>query len=145
MNRTRLINLSMPFFFLAFGAWIFLTSLSMGKTEGTFPRLVGIFTFIVALFQFYFDLMNRENKDKFKGSNLLKVAEAVAVISLYVFLLGKIGYIIDTALVAFYVMTSLGYRCFRISVPVAVCFSLSAFFLFKVLLGVPLPMIWLDF
>jgi hypothetical protein len=145
MNRIRLINLAMPFFFTIFGLWIFVTSLEMGKIEGTFPRLIGIFVFVVALFQFYFDFANKGNKDRFRESNLLKVAEGIAVISLYVYLLRKIGYIIDTSLVSSYVMTTLGYRKFHISLPVAVFFSLGAFFIFKVLLGVPLPMIWLDF
>ncbi|MDR3280285.1 MAG: tripartite tricarboxylate transporter TctB family protein [Synergistaceae bacterium] len=145
MKRSKLINLTMPVFFALFGLWILFTSRNMGKLEGTFPRMVGVLTFIVALFQLYFDVRLEDHKDKFRGCNLRKVIEALVAMSLYVFMLNKIGYLLDTALIAFYIMHSLGYRKYGLAVPIAVAFSLGAFFVFKILLGVPLPTILLDF
>ena len=77
----------MPVFFVIFSIWIIVTAYQMGSEEGTFPLMVGGFQLIVALFQLYFDLTKSEHVNKFKNSNVWKVIEAVAVMSLYVFLL----------------------------------------------------------
>lgn len=145
MSRSKIINLTMPVFFILFSIWVILTSMSMGRMEGTFPRMVGAFTLIVALFQLHFDVKKTDHKDKFTGCNVPKVLEAITVLAIYVYTLNKIGYIIGTALLAFYVMRSLGYRKYRVSITMSLVFSLGAFFIFRVLLGVPLPTIWLDF
>lgn len=145
MLKSKLINLTMPIFFVLFALWILTTGIHMGKSEGTFPLMVGSFMLIIALFQLGFDLNRSNHKDKFQGSNIPKVIEAVAMLFIYVFMLDRIGYVIDTSLLAFYVMYSLGYRKYSIAIPLAIAFALAAFVIFKVLLGVTLPMIFFDF
>ena len=135
----------MPVFFVIFSIWIIVTAYQMGSAEGTFPLMVGGFQLIVALFQLYFDLTKSEHVNKFKNSNVWKVIEAVAVMSLYVFMLKKIGYVIDTTVLAIYTMVTLGYRRWGVVFISAVSITAVVFFVFKVLLNVPLPMLFFEF
>ncbi len=111
----------------------------MGKAEGTFPYMIGVFTLIVGVFQLFFDLVKKEHADKFKDSNIFKVIEFLVVLSCYIFLFKKIGYIADTTLLAFYAMYSLGYKNIKVAFPLAVLISCVAYFVFSVFLAVPLP------
>ncbi len=145
MNKSKLINLTMPAFFIVFFALVVYATTSMAPTEAVFPRMVGVFSLVVSCFQFYFDIKKKDHKDKFQGCNVLKVLEATAVLFLYIFLMKKIGYVIDTILLSFYTMFALGYRKIKVAVPVAVILTLIIFFIFKVLLRVSLPMAFFDF
>ena len=139
MNRSKAINLSMPIFFVFFSIYVISSTSSMGKAEGTFPYMIGLFTLVVGAFQLFFDLVKNDHVDKFRNSNVPKVIEFLAVLSCYVFLFRKIGYIADTTLLSFYVMYSLGYRNIKAAVLLAVIFSCVAYFVFSVFLDVPLP------
>jgi putative tricarboxylic transport membrane protein len=145
LSKEKAINLIMPVFFVIFSIWIIVTAYQMGSEEGTFPLMVGGFQLIVALFQLYFDLTKSEHVNKFKNSNVWKVIEAVAVMSLYVFMLKKIGYVIDTTVLAIYTMVTLGYRRWGVVFISAVSITAVVFFVFKVLLNVPLPMLFFEF
>lgn len=145
MSKEKAINLIMPVFFVIFSIWIIVTAYQMGSEEGMFPLMVGSFQLIVALFQLYFDLTKSEHANKFKNSNVWKVIEAVAVMSLYVFMLKKIGYVIDTTVLAIYTMVTLGYRRWGVVLISAVSITAAVFFVFKVLLNVPLPMLFFEF
>ncbi len=139
MNWSKAINLSMPVFFICFSIYVIASTFPMGKAEGTFPYMIGVFTLIVGVFQLFFDLVEKEHADKFKGSNILKVIEFLGVLSCYIFLFKKIGYIADTTLLAFYAMYSLGYKNIKVAVPLAALISCVAYFVFSVFLAVPLP------
>ena len=64
---------------------------------------------------------------------------------IYVFLLKKIGYIIDTFILCFFVIRSLGYKKTGVTLLCSALAVACVFFIFKVLLSVPLPMRLLDF
>lgn len=145
MTRAKLVNLSVSVFFILFSIWIIKTGWEMGAEEGTFPLMVGVFQLIVALFQLYFDLQGNNHVNKFEESNVWKVIEATAVMLCYVYLLKKIGYIIDTTLLSIYLMLTLGYRRIKIIIPASIGFTLVVFVVFKVCLRVPLPMVFFDF
>ena len=89
--------------------------------------------------------MKREAIVKLEGVNLSMVGVTILALAAYVFLLKKIGYIIDTFLLCAFIIRSLGYKRFGI---IALCSALAVaatFGVFKVILSVPLPMIFLDF
>ncbi|WP_101909705.1 tripartite tricarboxylate transporter TctB family protein [Marasmitruncus massiliensis] len=145
MNRSKLINLTMPAFFVGFFVWVILSTMSMEKSEAIFPRMIGVFSLAVSFFQLYSDLKKADHKDKFQNSNVLKVLEATAVLFIYILLMKKIGCLIDTVLLSFYTMYALGYRKLKVAVPVSVLLTLVVFLVFKLLLRVPLPMLFFDF
>ena len=80
-----------------------------------------------------------------QGVNLKMVGITLLALLVYVFLLKKIGYVIDTFLLCAFIIRSLGYRKYGM---IAVCSAVAVaavFVIFKVVLSVPLPMIILDF
>ncbi len=82
---------------------------------------------------------------KLEGVNLAMVGMTVLALVIYVVLLKKIGYVIDTFLLSAFIMRALGYKKLPV---IAICSALAVavtFFVFKMLLSVPLPMILLDF
>lgn len=145
MNRSKLINLTMPAFFAVFFIWVILSTMHMEASEAVFPRMIGVFSLVVSAFQLYFDLKKTDHKDNFQNSNVVKVLEAAAVLFIYILLMNRIGYVIDTVLLAFYTMYALGYRKLKVAVPFSILLTLIIFLIFKLLLRVPLPMLFFDF
>ena len=84
-------------------------------------------------------LRRKDHEDRFAQSNLLKVAELLAVLCIYVFLLKKAGYFICTSVLMFYMMLTQGYKRYAVAALTSVLFTALVFFVFKVLLNVPLP------
>ena len=79
------------------------------------------------------------------GVNLPMVGITLLVLIAYVFLLKKIGYVMDTFILCAVIIRILGYQKPGIT---ALCSALAValtFFVFKGLLSVPLPMVFLDF
>lgn len=139
MNKNKLIALIMPVFFTAFSIWVLVTGTRMGENLGAFPRLVGVFTLVVAIFHLVDVLRRKEFDNNFEDSNLLKVLELLAVLGIYVALLKHVGYFICTSLLMFYVTVAQGYKKYLTAAVASVGFTLAVFFVFKVLLNVPLP------
>ncbi len=141
--KNKLIALIMPVFFLVFSVWVYVSGRALGENLGKFPRLIAIFTFCVAVFHLVDVLRRNDHEDKFADSNLLKVLELLAVLAIYVVLFKRLGYIICTSLLMFYVTVAQGYKKYITTAIVSVVFTLIVFFVFKVLLKVPLPTLFL--
>ena len=136
-NKQLMIELAMPVAFMLMAAYVIVKGLSMGS-EGVFPIMCAG----VLLVQ---TLMKREVVVKLEGVNLPRVGLTLLTLLVYVFLLKKIGYAIDTFLLCALVIRSLGYKKFHVIVPCSVIAVAVTFVIFKVLLSVPLPMVFLDF
>lgn len=138
-----MINLLMPLFFIVFGCFIICTALEMNTEEGTFPLMIGGVTLIVALFQFVKDIQAKKSRSNFISCNLLKVIEVIFSLMLYIFFLNKVGYVIDTVVLASYIMLTLGYKKYRLIFLSATIIVGAAFTIFKLFLRVPLPMLFI--
>lgn len=115
------------------------------ESEGVFPIMSAGVLLLCAVYLFMEVLVKREAIVKLEGVNLSMVGVTILALAAYVFLLKKIGYIIDTFLLCAFIIRSLGYKRFGI---IALCSALAVaatFGVFKVILSVPLPMIFLDF
>ncbi|MBF4692112.1 tripartite tricarboxylate transporter TctB family protein [Fusibacter ferrireducens] len=144
MNKDKRVTLSMPIFFILFGLWLIFASSSMAKIEGAFPRMIGIFTLIVALYQLYSDLRATTYKNKFKDANILKVAMILIVLIVYTVLFDKIGYMIDTFLLSLFTMITLGYKNKMKAAMLSFLITTGVFLIFSILLKVPLPTLFLN-
>lgn len=141
--KNKLIALIMPVFFIAFSVWVYLSGRAMGENLGKFPRLIAVFTFCVAIFHLVDVLRRKDHENNFQHSNLRKVLELLAVLAIYVVLFKRLGYIICTSLLMFYVIVAQGYKKYAIAASVSVGFTLVVYFIFKILLKVPLPTLFL--
>ncbi len=145
MNKKQLaIELAMPVVFVLVSIYIIVQAIPM-KGEGIFPIMSAGVLLICAVYLFFETLIKKEVVVKLEGVNLGKVGITLLALLIYVILIKKIGYIIDTFLLCVFIVRFLGYKKIGIT---AFCSALAVgatFFIFKVLLSVPLPMIFLDF
>lgn len=145
MNKKQLlIELAMPVVFILAAIYIILKAISM-KGEGVFPIMSAGVLLICAVYLFFEVLVKKEVIVKLEGVNLVMVGITLLALVVYVVLLKKIGYIIDTFLLCVFIIRSLGYKKTGITVLCAVLAVAATFVVFKVVLSVPLPMIFLDF
>lgn len=143
MNKNKLIALSSPLVFLVFGIWIRVSTLSMTKRDSVFPNLVAYMVIVVSIIDLIFVYRKTEHKNRFQGVNTLKLFQSLAAMFLYVILLKKIGFIIDTLLLSAFTMWTLDYRNYKLLPLISVLITAVVFFIFYYLLKVPLPTIWL--
>ena len=144
MKKQLYIELAMPVVFILAAIYIIIKASPM-ESEGVFPIMSAGVLLLCAVYLFMEVLVKREAIVKLEGVNLSMVGVTILALAAYVFLLKKIGYIIDTFLLCAFIIRSLGYKRFGI---IALCSALAVaatFGVFKVILSVPLPMIFLDF
>lgn len=144
-KKKILIDLSMPIVFIAISLWMIIESATFTGEEGGFPTLIGYFMLIVALFILFTTLMQKESKVNFKNINKRKVIVVFIALVLYVALFKLIGYVLSTFFLCAYVITTLGYKNYKLTMLISVGVTLVVFVLFKIVLGVPLPLLLLDF
>ncbi len=143
MTKNKIISLMCPVIFLAFGIFIKVSASSMSARDASFPNLVAYLIIGVSIIQLIVDFRKKDHKDRFQGVNFLKIAECVAAMCLYIFLLKKIGFFIDTLLLTAFTMYALEYKNYKILAVSSVIITIVVFAVFKWLLRVPLPTIWL--
>lgn len=143
MNKNKMIALASPLVFLVFGIWIRFSTLSMTKRDSVFPNLVAYMVIIVSMIDLISVYRKTEHKNRFKGVNTLKLFQCLAAMFLYVFLLKKIGFVIDTLFLTAFTMWVLDYRNYKILPLVSILITAVVFIIFYYLLNVPLPTLWL--
>ena len=144
MKKQLYIELAMPVVFILAAIYIIIKAIPM-ESEGVFPIMSAGVLLLCAVYLFMEVLVKREAIVKLEGVNLSMVGVTILALAAYVFLLKKIGYIIDTFLLCAFIIRSLGYKRFGI---IALCSALAVaatFGVFQVILSGPLPMIFLDF
>lgn len=143
MNKNKMIALASPLVFLVFGIWIRFSTLSMTKRDSVFPNLVAYMVIVVSMIDLISVYRKTEHKNRFKGVNTLKLFQCLAAMFLYVFLLKKIGFVIDTLFLTAFTMWVLDYRNYKILPLVSILITAVVFIIFYYLLNVPLPTLWL--
>lgn len=145
MNKKQLIiELAMPIVFILISIYVIVTARGMGE-EGVFPIMSAGLLLLCAVYLLAEILIKKKQVVKLEGVNLTMVGVTILTLIVYVLLLKKIGYIIDTLLLCAFIMRSLGYKKYGIIAICSVVTILAVFVIFKVLLAVPLPLIFLDF
>jgi len=144
-KKKLLIDLSMPIAFIALSLWMIIESATFTGEEGGFLTLIGYFMLIVALFILLTTLKQKESKVNFKNINKRKVIEVLVALALYVAMFKLIGYVLSTFLLCAFVITTLGYKNHKLTAFTSAGVTLVVFVLFKIVLGVPLPLLFLDF
>lgn len=141
MTKNKITSLLCPLAFLAFGIWMRISTLSFQKRDATFPNMIAYVTIVIAVIDLIFELRKLDHKDRFKGVNFIRLVACLAVMFLYVFLLKKIGFLLDTILLCGFTMWILGYKRWKILIPSAIGIALVVFGVFYGLMNVPLPTI----
>jgi len=143
MTKHKLISLLCPLAFLVFGIWIRISCMSFQKRDAMFPSLISYVTIAIALIDLVSEFRRPDHKDRFKNVNFVRLIACVAVLFLYVFLLKKVGFFVDTMLLCGFTMWILGYRRWKVLIPCSILISAVVFGVFYGLMKVPLPTIFL--
>lgn len=145
MNKKQLIiELAMPIVFALVSVYVIVKAIPM-ESEGVFPIMSAGVLLACAVYLFVETLIKQKAVVKLEGVNLPMVGLTILALVLYVVLLKRIGYLIDTFLLCAFIMRFLGYKKLGVIGICSLAAVIGTFFVFKVLLSVPLPMIFLDF
>ena len=143
MNKNKMIALSSPLVFLVFGIWIRISTMSMTKRDSVFPNLVAYMVIAVSIIDLISIYRKTEHKNRFQGINVPKLLECLGAMFVYVILLKKIGFLIDTLFLTAFTMWVLDYRNYKRLPLLSVLITAAVFIIFYYLLKVPLPTLWL--
>ena len=145
MNKKQLaIELAMPIAFIIMGIYVIVEAMGMGS-EGVFPTMSAGVLLLCAVYLIFETLKKQKAVVKLEGVNLKMVGITLLTLMVYVFIIKKIGYVIDTFLLCAFIIRSLGYKKYPMIVLCSAAAVGVTFFIFKILLSVPLPMVFLDF
>lgn len=141
--KNKIVSLISPIAFLAFGIWLRLSANGFTKRDAMFPKLVSMAIIVIAVVDLIVELTKKQHKDRFAGVNFLRILMCLVAMFLYVSLLKKIGFFLDTLLLTAFTMWTLDYKNYKVLPVAALVITTIVFVMFKVLLKVPLPTIWL--
>lgn len=140
-----LLELSMPAAMAALGIYVLNASQKIKpKSAGVFPRLCAWVMLIGVVITVIQIIISKKKTTHFEGKKWWKALLLLAMIGLYIFLLPKIGYLIPTIALCASVMVLLQYRNWTVVSLVSVIAVAVIFVLFKIILKVPLPMLFLN-
>lgn len=142
-KKKQIVELSFPVFLALLGIFIVVVSFNYGS-EGIFPRMVGGGLTLSSLGLIIKIIKNKAYVTNFEGKNIKNVASIVLALLAYIFLFNSIGYIISTFILAAFVIYQLGYRNIVVNLIVSAAATGVVFVIFKILLKVSLPVLFLN-
>ena len=141
MSKNKIVSLACPAFFFLFGIWVKISTMSFASRDATFPTMIAYATIVISIIDFIVELRKTEHKDRFGNVNFVALLSCIASMYVYTFLLKKIGFFLDTALLCAFTMWILGYRRWKVLIPSAILISALVFGAFYGLMKVPMPTI----
>lgn len=144
MKKNKIVNLLCPTAFLLFGAWVFMACASMSRGNRMFPQIVAVLTVLIAVVGIINVLCDENTKPVFSSDvNYAKLATCVLSICVYIFLMKKIGFYIDTLFLTSFNTWNMGYRRYHMIAMSSVLITTVVFFTFYFLIKAPLPTLFL--
>ena len=148
-----LLNNALSLCFFLFGIWVIWLSHQLKVTEGTelgydlafYPGLLGWFILVTSLIILLRQLFLKDGGDYdglrvFKNPGFMKrVGGSVLLVALYVSFVSIVGYLLLTPIFLFAFICALGNRNFINAIFVSIAITGSIYFLFWILLYIPLP------
>ena len=135
-KKDILLELSLPVVMAALGIFVLIKAESIKpKSAATFPRICAVLMLIGVAVTILQILVTKKKTTHFEGLRVEKALLLLLMILVYTILLPRIGYII----------LLLNYRKLPV-IGLCSCIAVVVIFvLFKIILKVPLPMLFLDF
>jgi len=140
-----ILELSMPAVMTALAIYVLRESYTFKqKAVGEFPRiiayvmLVGVVVTLIEMF------LNKKKSVNFSGKKVYKALLLVAMLVVYALIIPKVGYMIPSLVLCAAIMVILNYKNPVVIAVSSVLAVAVIFVLFKLVLKVPLPMLWLD-
>lgn len=128
---------------LAIGLYMIIEGRTYRGNDKYFPIIVGALQTGTAIWMLIEDLISRKPCIDLKKINFLAVGVTIAALIIYYFLFETIGFILSTILLGVSVILGLRYNSIRGAILWPIGFVAIIYLIFKVLLKIPLPTLFL--
>lgn len=139
MKKGKIVTFLVPAAFFLLAVYILVSTHFMPDRDAMFPKLIAWIMLLISVIEGGSEGRKKQFTDCFAGNNLVKVGEFIATLFVYIFLLEKIGFFIDTLVLGMAIMWLLDYRRKKILVVASLLITTVVFVIFYVLIKVPLP------
>lgn len=129
--------------FMVIGLFAFLVGRTYRGNDKYFPMIVGVLTLLAAIWIFIEDIKSKESCFNLSKVNLLAVGVACIAMLIYYFLFQSVGYIISTFFLGVAVLAGMRFKNKLGTILYPALIVIILFVVFKVLLKIPLPTIFL--
>lgn len=143
-SKNLIIELAMPVIFILISIATMVESQSM-DSEGVFPTMAAGVLLLSAIYILVEILVKKARVVHLEGLHLGKVLITFLILVAYVIALKYAGYIVSTFVLCAFTIQALGYKNIPKTVLCSALAVAATFIVFKILLSVPLPLIFLDF
>lgn len=145
------INIITGFIFIALSIFIFVQSLNFQQTmiidnfigAAFFPRMIAVILLILSAILIISSILEKDGHDEsssiFKWETFKLPLVGVAVLFIYIMLLDKLGFIIDTIILNIVLLTIFKYENKMLTLLLSCAITLVIFQVFQKMLMVPLP------
>ena len=139
MKKEKIGTFLVPAAFFLLAAYILFSARFMSERDAMFPNLIAWIMLLISVIEGISEWRKKQVGFRFAGNNLAKVAEVIAALFGYIFLLGKIGFYFDSLILSMAIMWLLGYRRKIVLIMASLLITTVVFVIFYVLIKVPLP------
>ena len=143
MNKNKLAEHIFTAVLLAIGIYMVVEGRTFRGSDKYFPMIVGGLMAVTSVWMFVEDLRKEKASVNLDKINFLAIGVTIAALFIYYFLFGAIGYILSTLLLGVSIIVGLRYSSVKGAILWPTGFVLFIFLVFKVLLKVPLPTLFL--
>lgn len=144
MDKNKWIALLSPLTFFVFGIWVFITSSSMSRGNRTFPQIIAVLTIFISMIGLFSVLREKEVAPLFgENVNYVKLLTCVLSLCIYIFLMKKIGFYLDTLLLTSFHTWNMGYRKYPMLGFSSILITTVVSGVFYFLIKAPLPTLFM--
>lgn len=138
MNSKK-ITILMPIFFIVLSLVLGGYCLCIPEGEGSFLFIVSIIMLLSSSGLLFFTLKSSAVSVDFSDCDIQKVLITIGALILYTLLLSVIGFLLDTALLGSFIIWYLKHGPWKKPIIVGIIATIAVYFVFNVLLAIPLP------
>lgn len=144
MDKNKRVEICMPIVFFLIAIYIFVTAQGLPGVEGVFPSMISVVMLLSSLTIFIKNLRNSKSVIDVAGINWLNIAKVAAALLVYIFIFDLLGYVLSTVLLGSFIVYSLGVKDIKNTLLYPLLIVVILFIVFKMLLNIPLPTLFLD-
>ena len=142
-NKKKAADTALDVILLLIGVYMIVEGRTYRGNDKYFPVIVGSLMCGTSVWMLIEDLIHNKPSIDLKKINFLAVGVTIAALFIYYFLFETIGYILSTILLGVCVILGLRYNSVKGAILWPIGFVAIIFLLFKVLLKIPLPTLFL--
>ena len=143
LKKNQIAVMAFDLVLLVIGLYMIIEGRTYRGNDKYFPIIIGALQTGTAIWMLVEDLISRKPCIDLKKINFLAVGVTIAALIIYYFLFETIGFILSTILLGVSIILGLRYNSIKGAILWPIGFVAIIYLLFKVLLKIPLPSLYL--